>query len=368
MLNFTITKQSGLARAGTIHTPHGEIHTPAFIGAATRAAVKALTVEQMKQIGSQAILANTYHLLLAPGPDLIAASGGLAQFTNWQAPTFTDSGGFQILSLPNVKINEDGATFKSHINGDTIHISPELSMQAQWQIGADIHMAFDHVQDTDDYQTMQQAMQRTHRWLERCITAHQSLSQTATTPQFLYAVVQGGSFPDLRIESANFMKNLSVDGYGIGSLYSAEPAAKILPIVNQILPESKPRHLLGMGSEPADLFVGAEFGCDTFDCVSPTRMARNGTLYTHSGRINILNSRFRHDFSPPDPECDCPLCQNYTSAYLHHLFKVGEITAKILASLHNERFVIRTTEQIRQAILSDTFSDFKQTFLNRYYS
>ena len=367
MLKFDIIKQSNLARVGVIHTPHGDIQTPAFIGAATRAAVKALTVDQMKSIGSQAILANTYHLLLAPGTELIAQAGGLAHFTNWNAPSFTDSGGFQILSLPDVKITEEGATFKSHINGDRISITPELSMQAQWQIGADIHMAFDHVQNTTDHQVMLTAMHRTHRWLERCLQAHQTLTQSTTTPQFLYAVVQGGTFPDLREISATFMKDLPVDGYGIGSLYSAQPAAQILPLVNSILPNQKPRHLLGMGSEPADLFVGAEFGCDTFDCVGPTRMARNGSLYTKHGRININNARFRHDFSPIDPQCDCPLCQNYSAAYLHHLFKVGEITGKTLASLHNERFVIRTVDQIRQAILDDNFQQFKDDFLSNYY-
>ena len=367
MLKFSIIKQQQLSRVGTIHTPHGDIQTPAFVGAATRAAVKALTTDQMHSIGSQAILANTYHLLLAPGPQLIEQAGGLAKFTNWLGPSFTDSGGFQILSLPEVKISEGGAKFKSHINGDTLYVTPELSMQAQWQIGADIHMAFDHVQNTDDHTIMLNAMQRTHRWLERCISAHQLFSSQAKTPQFLYAVVQGGIFPDLRTESANFMKGLSVDGFGIGSLYNAKAAAAILPIVNRLLPTDKPRHLLGMGSEPADLFIGAELGCDTFDCVGPTRMARNGALYTHDGRINIKNARFRQDFSPIDPDCDCPLCQNYSAAYLHHLFKVNEITGKVLASLHNERFVIHLVDQIRQSILDDNFSSFKQTFLNRYY-
>ncbi len=371
MLKFDIIKSNGLMRAGVIHTPHGDIKTPAFVGAATRATVKSLTIGQVRDLGSQAILANTYHLILAPGADLIKEAGGLAEFSSWHGPTFTDSGGFQIFSLPDVKISEEGAKFKSHINGEKFEMTPESSMRDQWKIGADIHMAFDHLAKSESYEDMKEAMERTHRWLDRCVAEHQKLvglaGQGPSSEQFLYAVVQGGDFLDLRAESARFAASKPVDGFGIGGVFTADGMAEMLQTVNAILPENKPRHLLGMGQEPIDLFVGAEFGCDTFDCVAPTRMARNGTLYTLDGRINIRNARFRHDFTPLDSECDCECCKNYNRAYLHHLFKADEITAKVLASIHNEHFVVATVDQIRESILNDNFSDYKSRFLSRYY-
>ncbi len=367
MLKFDVEKQVGLARVGVIHTPHGEIKTPAFVGAATRATVKALTMNEMRALGSQAILANTYHLVLAPGADLIAEAGGLAKFSAWHGPTFTDSGGFQIFSLPDVKISEQGASFKSHINGDKFEMTPESSMRAQWQIGADIHMAFDQLAKSEKYEDMKSAMERTHKWLARCVAEHQRLDAAKTgAEQYLYAVVQGGTFLDLRAESAKFCAAQAVDGFGIGGVFVADGMAEMLKTVCPILPENKPRHLLGMGQEPRDLFIGAEFGCDTFDCVAPTRMARNGSLYTLDGRINIKNARFRSDFSPLMSECDCECCKNYNRAYLHHLFKTDEITAKVLASIHNEHFVVRTVEKIRESLLNDTFSDYKTDFLVRY--
>ena len=410
MLKFDITHQQGLMRAGVIHTPHGDIHTPAFVGAATRATVKALTMAQMRSLGSQAILANTYHLILTPTADLIQEAGGLARFSSWHGPTFTDSGGFQIFSLPDVKITEHGAKFKSHINGDKLEMTPESSMQAQWKIGADIHMAFDHLAKSESYEDMQEAMERTHRWLDRCVTEHERIKKeilgersgrnafseggsergsarcsapppwrraVATrpeekvfgqpTPQYLYAVVQGGTFLDLRAESARYCAGKPVDGFGIGGVFTADGMDEMLQVVNSILPNNKPRHLLGMGQEPIDIFIGAEYGCDTFDCVAPTRMARNGSLYTNDGRINIKNAKYKHDFTPLMPDCDCEFCQNYTRAYLHHLFKTDEITAKILASIHNERFVVRLTDQIRESIINNTFAEYKSAFLSRYY-
>lgn len=370
MLKFDIEKQNGLARAGVIHTPHGDIKTPAFVGAATRATVKALTMKEMRELGSQAILANTYHLILAPGSDLIEEAGGVAEFSSWQGPMFTDSGGFQIFSLPDVKISENGAKFKSHVNGDKFEMTPESSMQDQWKIGADIHMAFDHLAKSENYNDIKEAMERTHQWLDRCVAEHERLksAQTDEHPeQYLYAVVQGGTFLDLRKQSAEYCAVKPVDGFGIGGVFTADGMEEMLKTVNAILPEEKPRHLLGMGQEPIDLFVGAEQGCDTFDCVAPTRMARNGSLYTYDGRINIKNARFKHDFTPLMPDCDCECCKNYTRAYLHHLFKTDEITAKVLASIHNERFVVRTVDKIREAILNDTFDDYKHEFLARYY-
>ena len=391
MLKFDVVKKSGLARAGVIHTPHGDINTPAFVGAATRATVKALTMKEMRELGSQSILANTYHLLLAPGTELIKEAGGLAKFSSWDGPTFTDSGGFQIFSLPDVKITENGAKFKSHINGDKFEMTPESSMQAQWNIGADIHMAFDQLAKSENYDDMKDAMERTHRWLDRCIAEHERLKKELTGDgfaggppnqrirgkakpagpvgheQYLYAVIQGGTFNDLRAESAKYSASKNVDGFGIGGVFIADGMDKMLQTVCPILPEEKPRHLLGMGQEPIDLFVGAENGCDTFDCVAPTRMARNGSLYTLDGRINIKNAKYKNDFTPLMPECDCECCKNYTRAYLHHLFKTDEITAKVLASIHNERFVVNVVDKIRKSILDDTFEKYKKEFLLRFY-
>ena len=373
MLKYEITHRDGLARTGIIHTPHGDIHTPAFVGAATRATVKALTMKEMNELGSQAILANTYHLILRPGTELIKEAGGLAEFSSWHKPTFTDSGGFQIFSLPNVKITEKGVKFKSHIDGANFEITPESSMQAQWAIGADIHMAFDHLAKSESYEDMKEAMDRTHCWLSRCVAEHQRLAKSVTSaglaenPQFLYAVVQGGTFNDLRAESAKYCATQPVDGFGIGGVFTADGMDEMLKTVNSILPEDKPRHLLGMGQEPVDLFIGAEFGCDTFDCVGPTRMVRNGSLYTKDGRINIKNAKYTHDFTPLEKDCACECCKNYNKAYLHHLFKTDEITAKVLASIHNEYFVVHTTDQIRKSLQNGTFQDYKKEFLNRYY-
>ena len=399
MLKYDIVHNDGLARVGIIHTSHGDIETPAFVGAATRATVKALTMKEMTELGSPAILANTYHLILRPRTDLINEAGGLAEFSSWHKPTFTDSGGFQIFSLPNVKISEKGVKFKSHIDGREFELTPESSMQAQWAIGADIHMAFDHLAKSESYEDMKEAMLRTHAWLDRCIKEHQRLdglrtkhgrvtdlegdphgdlrrgggkgpagpAQKLLYEQYLYAVVQGGTFNDLRAESAKYCAKKPVDGFGIGGVFTAEGMAEMLQTVNNILPENKPRHLLGMGQEPIDLFVGAEFGCDTFDCVGPTRMARNGSLYTYDGRINIKNAKFTHDFTPLMSDCDCECCKNYTRAYLHHLFRTDEITAKVLASIHNEHFIVQTVDRIRESLADGTFKDYKKSFLSRYY-
>lgn len=371
MLKFDITHKDGLARVGIIHTPHGDIKTPAFVGAATRATVKALTMEQMHELGSQAILANTYHLMLRPGTELVREGGGLAKFSSWNGPTFTDSGGFQIFSLPSAKITENGVKFKSHIDGSPIEITPESSMQAQWAIGADIHMAFDHLAKSENRIDMEKAMERTHRWLDRCMAENKRLAAEAASrdepEQYLYAVVQGGSFNDLRAASAEYCMTQNPDGFGIGGVFTADGMDEMLHIVNGILPEDKPRHLLGMGQEPLDLFVGVEYGCDTFDCVGPTRMARNGSLYTPVGRINIKNAKYKKDFKPLVDDCDCECCRNYSRAYLHHLFRTDEITAKVLGSIHNERFVVRTVEQIRAALIEGNFAEFKMDFLKQYY-
>ena len=371
MLKFDITHRDGLARVGTIHTPHGDINTPTFVGAATRATVKALTMKEMSELGSQAILANTYHLILRPGADLIEAAGGLARFSSWHKPTFTDSGGFQIFSLPDVKVSEQGVKFRSYLDGAKFEMTPESSMQAQWKIGADIHMAFDHLAKSESRTDMEEAMHRTHVWLDRCIDEHNKLATYAKKhnqpEQYLYAIVQGGDFNDLRAQSAEYCKSKNPDGFGIGGVFTADGLEEMLKTVHAILPEDKPRHLLGMGQEPLDLFIGAEFGCDTFDCVGPTRMARNGSIYTKDGRINIKNAKYTRDFSPIMADCDCECCKNHTRAYLHHLFKTDEITAKVLSSIHNERFIVHTVDQIRNSLLEGTFKDYKNSFLSRYY-
>ena len=371
--SFELKKQIGLARVGEIYTPHGVIRTPAFVAAATLANVKGLTWKQIDELGAEAALANTYHLILQPGTELIEKAGGLNQFMGYDRPTFTDSGGFQIFSIPGVKIDDDGATFKSHLDGSTLRMTPESSMQAQWQIGADIHMAFDQLASSGSHEDMKIAMERTHNWAERCLAEQSRLKDSAKSPyQALYGVVQGGKFMDLRSKSARTLSDMEMngqafDGFGIGGVFDAAGMDAMLQVVNGILPRTRPRHLLGMGSEPRDLFIGAEFGCDTFDCVAPTRQARNGALYTRDGRINIKNAQYREDFSPIDKDCKCYTCQNHTRAYLAHLFHAKELTAGALASIHNEHFVVNLTKDIRASLLDDTFQDFKQDFLVRYY-
>ena len=400
-LEFTITHRlpGTLARAGIIHTPHGNIETPAFIVGGTKATVKALTPEQVIAFGGQSILANTYHLMLRPGAEIVQAAGGLGKFMNYGGPTFTDSGGFQVFSLgvaykkgidavshtekgdaslattssqQLVKITDEGAHFRSHLDGAKLLMTPESSMELQHQIGADIHMAFDEppapLAPLDD---IARAVDRTHHWAERCLARHHALNDAhiaAKEPlQALYGVVQGARDESLRRASAKFLGEREFDGYGIGGVFEPGEIPTVVKWVDETLPEAKPRHLLGMGSQPADLFLGVEFGIDTFDCVAPTRQARNGALYSLDGRINILNAKYKKDFTPIDAECDCYTCAHYTCAYLNHLFKSDEILAATLASIHNERFVVSTVDQIRQSLKDETFFDFKSTFLTRYY-
>ena len=393
--SFEIVKKipGKLGRAGIIHTPHGDIKTPAFMVVGTIGKVFFVSMEDLYRIQAQAMLSNGYHLRNTSYE--IDQKGGLSTWSEWDGPTLTDSGGFQVMSLgsgsgkvvsmekeknvQNAKeedrlahVTEDGVYFHDpYLNQDDF-IGPEESMQIQCRIGADIHMAFDHLAKSENHSDMEEAMHRTHRWLERCVAEHGKLYSEATknkqNEQYLYAVVQGGTFLDLRAESAKFAANQPVDGFGIGGVFTAKGMAEMLKVVNNILPENKPRHLLGMGQEPIDLFDGAENGCDTFDCVGPTRMARNGSLYTLDGRINIKNAKYKTDFTPIDAECGCVCCQKYTRAYLHHLFRTDEITAKVLASIHNEHFVVSTVDKIRQSLLDGNFAEYKKEFLDRYYS
>jgi queuine tRNA-ribosyltransferase len=395
--SFDIEKKldGTLARAGVINTPHGKIETPAFIVVGTKASVKAILPEQLKEIGTQAVLANAYHLYLQPGHKLVEKAGGLAKFMNWDGPTFTDSGGFQVLSLGSgfkkvlamqsgsidesdvfaptkerrALVDDDGVTFKSHLDGSKHRFTPEHSIQVQNSIGADIIFTFDELTSLlDSYAYQVESLARTHKWAERCIKEMQLIrnKHPKKAYQALFGVIQGAQFEDLRKDAATYMGNLPFDGYGIGGALEKEKMGQIINWVNEILPEEKPKHLLGI-SEPDDMFEAVEQGIDTFDCVSPTRVARNGAAYTLDGRVNLKSSKFRAEFTPLDKECLCYTCNNYTRAYIHHLFRAKDINASILASIHNEFFIVKLVDQMRQSILDGTFFELKNSWLKRYY-
>lgn len=373
-----------LYRAGTIKTPHGDIATPAFIPVATKATAKALSPEQVKALGAQAVLANTYHLYLQPGAKTLADAGGLEKFMHWDGPTMTDSGGFQVFSLGAAfgkrlskfggkastgakteteeavgrlaQVDEDGVTFRSHIDGSEHRFTPESSIQVQHNIGADIIFAFDECPSPEaDKKYQQEAMDRTHRWAQRSLVEHKSLGGESS----LFGIVQGGRFEDLRKVSAKAIGAMAFDGFGIGGSFEKEDMGNAVRWVNEILPSDKPRHLLGIG-EPGDVLEAIENGCDTFDCVAPTRMGRTGTLYTKEGNVNIGNARFASDHSPLERDCDCYTCKNFTRAYLHHLFDAKEMFAATLASIHNLRFIVRLVDGAREAILKGDFEKYKK--------
>jgi queuine tRNA-ribosyltransferase len=406
--NFKITKKlpGTLARVGEIHTPHGIIHTPSFVTVGTKATVKALTPEQVRDLGAQVVLANTYHLYLEPGDAIVAKHGGFPKMMNWTGPTMTDSGGFQVFSLGAAMgkgvtkvateqqiedyisetidvaeengglgklatIDEDGVTFKSYKDGSVHRFTPERSMEIQWNLRADMIFAFDECtspMDPHDYQ--KQAMDRTHRWALRSLTRHNELDSEKV--QALLGVVQGGRFEDLRAESAKILAEMKTDngdmfdGFGIGGSFTKNDLGKTLQIVNAILPEDKPRHLLGIG-EPIDFFLGVENGCDTFDCVAPTRIARNGGLHTKSGRINIKNAEHRESLEPIESDCGCYTCKSYTRSYLSHLFRSDEMLAGTLASIHNLYFINKLVADIRQSLIDEKFFEFKEQFISQYY-
>ncbi|OGI72924.1 hypothetical protein A3D42_01615 [Candidatus Nomurabacteria bacterium RIFCSPHIGHO2_02_FULL_41_18] len=422
---FTIEKklEGGLGRAGILKISRGVIHTPAFIPVATKASVKALTLEEVQSLGAEVVLANTYHLYLQPGDELVREAGGLHQFMNWPGPIITDSGGFQVFSLgaaygkdvskitkisdPSLliperfddsdaprlaKIGADGVSFKSHIDGSVHYITPEKSIQIQHNLGADIIFAFDEcTSPSEDLRYQEEALERTHAWAKRSLEEHKKLNKENKV--MLFGIVQGGREELLRKKSADFIKSLDFDGFGIGGSFTKEDMSSAVKWVNEILPEEKPRHLLGIG-EPEDIFMGVENGVDLFDCVAPTRNARNGTLYTKEGKINIKNTEFREDFSPIEKNCGCYVCSpspdtfaqslgsslrsatplqkhagsaRYTRAYLCHLFRGREMLAATLASIHNLYFIVNLVKKIRQSILDDKFFDFKKEFLYTYF-
>lgn len=361
--SFELLRKQGAARAGVFTTPHGDIHTPVFAPVGTQATVKAVTPEQLQETGASLVLANTYHLYLRPGADLIAEHGGLHNFMQWSGPMLTDSGGFQVFSLSAIrKVDDEGVTFKSHIDGSMHRLTPELSIGVQEKLGADIIMAFDECAVPDNLEYNRRSMTRTHAWLERCVTAK------TREDQALFGIVQGGIFPELRRESARFVSSLDLPGVAIGGLSVGETKDQmheILEVVDPLLPQDKPRYLMGVGS-PEDLINGIMRGVDIFDCVLPTRLARHQAAFTHDGRINLMNSVNARSFSPIDEGCQCYTCRHFTRAYLRHLIIAKEILASTLISIHNIQFLITLMKNARQSILDGTFDTFAAAFLERY--
>ena len=393
-------------RTGVIHTPHGDIHTPAFIPVATKATVKTLTPEQVRSTGAEAILSNAYHLYLQPGEDIVDEAGGLAEFENWHGPTYTDSGGFQVMSLGSgfrkvlamdltnlteadvraakkerkALVDEDGVDFKSVIDGSAHRFTPEKSMQIQHRLGADIMFAFDELTtlvDPRDYQ--RESVARTHRWASRCLVEHDRLTRERSHRplQSLWGVVQGAQYEDLRRQAARGLVELSrqaeaegrrgFGGYGIGGALEKENLGTIAGWVCDELPADRPRHMLGI-SEPDDLFTCIAAGADTFDCVAPTRLARRGGVYTLDGRLNLMAARHKRDFIPIDSETGGYVNAHYTRAYIHHLLKAKEYLAGTLCTLHNINFMMTLTRNIRTAIEEGRFEEYRDEFLGRYYA
>ena len=356
-------KQSG-ARLGVLHTPHGDIPTPIYMPVGTQATVKAMTPREMEEINAKIILSNTYHLHLRPGEDIVRQAGGLHTFMDWHHPILTDSGGFQVFSLSELrKITEEGAAFRSHLDGSKQFISPEISMDIQEALGSDIAMAFDVCSAYPcDHKTAEEAMHRTHRWAERCKKHH------TRSDQALFGIVQGAFYEDLRVESAKTLADMDFPGYGIGGLSVGEPKPVMYDMLEKIepyMPKNKPRYLMGVGT-PDCFLEGVLRGIDMFDCVLATRIARNGTCFTKYGRLVVRNAQFARDYTHIEEGCDCYACQHFTRAYVRHLLKAEEITGGRLTSIHNLRFLIRMMEEIREAIAQDRFLDYRREFYERY--
>ena len=394
------TLSGGRGRTGVITTPHGPIQTPAFVVVGTKATVKTVLPETVAELGAQAVLANAYHLYLQPGADIVEAGGGLGRFMNWPGPTYTDSGGFQVMSLGVgfkkvlamdvagladdavvaegrsrlARVDDDGVTFTSHLDGSPHRFTPEISLQVQHQLGADVIFAFDELttlMNTRAYQ--ERSVERTHAWAIRCLAEHRRLTEVLPERpyQALFGVVQGAQYEDLRRQAAQGLAELDVngqsfDGFGIGGALEKQNLGTITGWVSAELPDDKPRHMLGI-SEPDDLFTCVENGADTFDCVSPSRVARNAAVYSRDGRFNVNTAPSRRSFEPIDAECDCYTCAHYTRAYLHHLFKAKEMLAATLCTIHNERFVVSLVDRIRASISDGSYADLKADTLRRYY-
>jgi queuine tRNA-ribosyltransferase len=361
------TDRKTKARRGRITTLHGAIETPAFMPVGTAAAVKAMRPEQVAETGAEMILANTYHLYLRPGQRVVAEAGGLHRFMNWDRAILTDSGGFQVFSLGALRrITEDGAEFRSHIDGSTHMLSPEKSIEVQNALGADIIMALDECAPYPaDREYVKKSLERTTRWLLRCGEAHKN-----GDVQSLFGIMQGGVYADLRRQSALEITELDLPGYAVGGLSVGEPKPLMYEILDgcvDYLPKDKPRYLMGVGT-PDCIFEAVSLGVDMFDCVLPTRVARNGTTLTSRGSVNIKNAKYKNDFTALDPECDCYTCRNYTKAYLRHLFKAGEILSAMLLTNHNLTFMSGMMAGIRNALEEDRFIEHKREFLSKYYA
>jgi queuine tRNA-ribosyltransferase len=404
-LKFTIDARTGTVRAGTLETPHGPIKTPAFVPVGTKAGIKGVLPEQLKALGAQVVLANTYHLYLQPGEKVIEAAGGLGTFMGWDGPTMTDSGGFQVFSLgaafgrnitkiakgeelPNdlqennrvavydeevqsqhgqlAVIDEEGVTFTSHLDGSLHRFTPERSVEIQHALGADMFFAFDEcTAPTEPYEYQREAMERTHRWALRSLKAHRQ-NLNANRKQAIFGIVQGGRFEDLRSESAKEIASMDFDGFGIGGSFSKEDMEGALQAAIKELPEDKPRHFLGIG-EPGDILTGVAEGMDLFDCVAATRLGRHGTIYTSRGPINLRNEEYKNDFTPLDPNVLVPGTEQFTRGYVSHLLRSKEMLGQIIASMHNLGFITQLVDGAREALLNGTFETYRKDFVTKYY-
>jgi queuine tRNA-ribosyltransferase len=361
--SFDLLASQGRARAGVFHTPHGDLATPVFAPVGTQATVKAVTPAQLDEVGATLVLSNTYHLYLRPGAELVAEMGGLHSFMHWDKPMLTDSGGFQVFSLVDTrKVDEDGVTFKSHIDGSMHRFTPEKSIEIQQLLSADIIMAFDECADPNNRPYIEDAMRRTHAWAER------SLKAKTRPDQALFGIVQGGIYPDLRTQSAQFISSLDFPGHAIGGLSVGETKAEMystLELVDDILPREKPRYLMGVGT-PFDIINGVQRGVDIFDCVLPTRLARHQAAFTQNGRLNLLNAANAHDPHPIDEGCACYTCRNFSRAYLRHLIVAKEMLAATLISIHNIYTLLELARRCRQTIQDGSFDAFAQDCLERW--
>ena len=368
--NFQLHHTDGAARAGELETPHGKALTPFFMPVATQATVKGLTAEEVRDVGAQVVLSNAYHLYLRPGVETVVKLGGLHKFMGWDGPILTDSGGFQAFSMgPLREVSDDGIRFRSHIDGSEHNFTPELATANQEGLAPDIAMCFDQcIAYGASEKQVRQAMERTHRWAQSCFDAHQLSATGAASGQVLFGIVQGGTFPEMRDESARAISAIPFHGYAVGGLAVGENKEDMYRFTGQVtdvLPEDKPRYLMGVGS-PEDLVEGVARGIDMFDCALPTRVARNGSLFTQEGRVDITKARYAEQQGPLDETCDCYTCRDYSAAYLRHLFRAKELLGLRLASIHNLRFVLALMERIRASILEKRFDAFRRDFLDRY--